>query len=109
MDRKSSRVTSEPDAGEAHTGLRPSQPQRTCIACRVARPKAQLIRLVRGDEGMVRVDRDGHAAGRGAYVCAAAECVEKALQAGRLGHAFKRASRPPQETVTVILASRTRR
>lgn len=52
---------------------------------------------------------DGRAAGRGAYVCATADCVEKALQAGRLGHAFKRASRPPQETARVILASRMRR
>jgi hypothetical protein len=38
-------------------------------------------------------------------MCAAAECVEKALQAGRLGHAFKRPSRPPQESSVVILAS----
>jgi len=73
------------------------------------RAKAELIRLVRGDAGDVRVDRDGRAPGRGAYVCATAECVEKALRAGRLGHAFKRASRPPQESVIVILANRTRR
>ncbi|MGH7400497.1 MAG: YlxR family protein [Candidatus Rokuibacteriota bacterium] len=71
----------------------------------MARPKAELIRLVRGDEGVVRVDREGLAAGRGAYVCAATNCVEKALQAGRLGHAFKRASRPPQETAVDILAN----
>jgi hypothetical protein len=31
--------------------------------------------------------------------------VEKALQAGRLGHAFKQSSRPPQESAVVILAS----
>jgi len=73
------------------------------------RVKAELIRLVRGDAGDVRVDRDGRAPGRGAYVCATVECVEKALQAGRLGHAFRRASRPPQESVSVILANRTRR
>ena len=73
------------------------------------RAKAELIRLVRGAAGEVRVDRDGTAAGRGAYACATVECVEKALQAGRLGHAFKRASRPPQESVIAILANRTRR
>jgi len=55
------------------------------------------------------VDREGRAAGRGAYVCATTECVEKALQAGRLGHAFKGASRPPQEPAVVILASWPRR
>jgi predicted RNA-binding protein YlxR (DUF448 family) len=69
------------------------------------RPQAELIRLVRGETGDVRVDREGIAAGRGAYVCAAVECIEKALQAGRLGHAFKRPSRPPQESPVVILAS----
>jgi predicted RNA-binding protein YlxR (DUF448 family) len=75
----------------------------------VVRAKAELIRLVRDERGVVRVDRDGRAAGRGAYVCATADCMEKALQAGRLGHAFRRASRPPQETAMVILASWTRR
>jgi predicted RNA-binding protein YlxR (DUF448 family) len=69
------------------------------------RPQAELIRLVRSETGDVRVDREGIAAGRGAYVCAAVECMEKALQAGRLGHAFKRPSRPPQESPVVILAS----
>jgi hypothetical protein len=69
------------------------------------RPQGELIRLVRGESGDVRVDREGSAAGRGAYVCAAVECVEKALQAGRLGHAFRKPSRPPQESPVVILAS----
>jgi predicted RNA-binding protein YlxR (DUF448 family) len=69
------------------------------------RPQAELIRLVRGESGDVRVDREGSAAGRGAYVCAVVECVEKALQAGRLGHAFRKPSRPPQESPVVILAS----
>jgi hypothetical protein len=65
-----------------------------------------LIRLVRGESGDVRVDNNqGRAAGRGAYICAAVECVEKALQAGRLGHAFKKPSRPPQESAVAILAS----
>jgi hypothetical protein len=75
----------------------------------VVRAKAEMIRLVRDGSGVVHVDRDGQAAGRGAYVCATADCMEKALQAGRLGHAFRRASRPPQETAMVILASWTRR
>lgn len=75
----------------------------------MVRGQAELIRLVRNEAGVVRVDRDGRAAGRGAYVCATTECVEKALQAGRLGHAFKGASRPPQETAVVILASWPRR
>jgi predicted RNA-binding protein YlxR (DUF448 family) len=73
------------------------------------RAQAELIRLVRDEAGDVRVDRDGRVAGRGAYVCATTGCLEKALQASRLGHAFKRASRSPQESPAAILASRMRR
>lgn len=75
----------------------------------MVRAQAELIRLVRDQAGVVTVDREGRAAGRGAYVCATTECVEKALKAGRLGHAFKGASRPPQEPAVVILASWPRR
>jgi len=64
---------------------------------------------VRDDTGQVRVDHGGIATGRGAYVCAVLECVEKALQAGRLGHAFRQSSRPPQESAVVILTSWTGR
>jgi predicted RNA-binding protein YlxR (DUF448 family) len=82
---------------------------RTCIACRAVRVKAELMRLVRDGEGTVRVDAEGRAAGRGAYVCPTVECLEKALQAGKLGHAFKRATRPPHDSAASILANRTRR
>lgn len=75
----------------------------------MVRAKSELIRLVRDEAGVVTVDREGRAAGRGAYVCATTECVEKAVQAGRLGHAFKGASRPPQEPAVFILASWPRR
>jgi len=43
----------------------------------------------------VIVDERGRAPGRGAYVCRDAECVDKALRAGQLAHAFKRPSEPP--------------
>jgi predicted RNA-binding protein YlxR (DUF448 family) len=71
----------------------------------VTRAKVELIRLVRDPSGAVRVDRDRRAAGRGAYVCPTADCVGRALQAGRLGHAFKRASHSGQEPVADILAN----
>ena len=58
---------------------------------------------MRGGDGLVSVDPDEIVAGRGAYACAAAECLQKAFQPGRLGHAFKRASRAPRESVLVIL------
>ncbi len=49
-------------------------PQRTCVACRTARPKRHLVRIVRLKEGGVAVDRTGRQAGRGAYLCPAQDC-----------------------------------
>ena len=79
-------------------------PERTCIGCRRARPKAELVRLVRAGDGRVAVDRDGCAAGRGAYVCASLECVTKALAKGRLEHAFRRPCTRPAGGAAEMLA-----
>jgi predicted RNA-binding protein YlxR (DUF448 family) len=59
--------------------------------------------------GQVKVNGEGEASGRGAYACTTVDCLGKALQAGRLAHAFKRASKPPQESAAAILASWQRR
>src|SRR5206468_6959010 len=64
-------------------------PRRTCLGCRQARPKGALVRLVRRPDGRVVTDPDGRAVGRGAYVCADAECMERAFNRGRLTHAFR--------------------
>jgi len=66
-----------------------SEPCRTCLGCREARPKGRLVRLVRLRSGTVVVDASARAAGRGAYVCPDAQCVERALIRGRLAHAFR--------------------
>ena len=77
-------------------------PQRTCIACRQKRPKVTLARLVRAADGRVHVDERGEAPGRGAYVCPDPDCVRRAFNAGRLGHAFKRTSEPPASEAAVL-------
>ena len=81
-------------------------PQRTCIGCRQRRPKVALLRLVRGTDGRVRVDDSGWAEGRGAYICLDGNCLGKALNAGRLGHAFKRPCEPPASGAAAILNGR---
>ena len=53
-------------------------PLRTCVACRQEAGKADLIRLVRRQDGQVALDRSGKAAGRGAYLHASSECIELA-------------------------------
>ena len=84
-------------------------PERTCIGCRRARPKAELVRLVRAGDGRVAVDRDGSAAGRGAYVCGSLECVTKAMAKGRLEHAFRRPCTRPAGGAESVLAEAGRR
>jgi uncharacterized protein len=54
------------------------KPQRTCVGCRTVRPKDEMIRLARAGDGVVVVDREARAPGRGAYVCPRAECIERA-------------------------------
>lgn len=65
------------------------EPSRTCLGCREARPKNQLVRLIRLRSGTVVVDAGAQATGRGAYVCPDVECVARTLVRGRLAHAFR--------------------
>ena len=78
-------------------------PTRTCLGCRQRRPKRELVRLVRRADGVVVVG--ARATGRGAYVCAASDCVERALKSGRLAHAFRAACRPDEGLALTVLAA----
>lgn len=62
-------------------------PQRTCVGCRTVQEKRTLIRVVRSPQG-VRVDAEGKAPGRGAYLHNSRACWKMALD-GRLAYALK--------------------
>lgn len=62
-------------------------PQRTCVGCRTVLPKRQLVRIVRGPQGVL-VDPTGKLAGRGAYLHDRRSCWEAGLR-GSLAHALK--------------------
>lgn len=79
------------------------QPQRTCIGCREAKNKRDLIRVVRTPEGPVTVDPTGKANGRGVYVCRKVECLERALTKERLAQALK--VTVPQERIAELRAA----
>ena len=64
-------------------------PQRTCVACRMVRPKRELVRLVYVSGDGVEIDPTGKKAGRGAYLCPTRECWEIGLKSGRLEHALR--------------------
>lgn len=62
-------------------------PIRTCIACRQAKDKRELIRIVRNGD-VIKVDRTGKMNGRGAYVCDNEECMQKIVKNKLLNRAF---------------------
>ena len=64
-------------------------PLRSCIVCRKARDKSELVRVVRTPDGNVVLDATGKAAGRGAYVCADGECMRTAVKKRAFNRAFK--------------------
>lgn len=63
-------------------------PMRTCIACREMKPKKEMLRVVRNADGEIFLDLTGKAAGRGAYVCGAEECMKKLNAKKLLNKAF---------------------
>ena len=64
-------------------------PQRTCIACRQARDKRDLVRLVRIGGGAVVVDLSAKKPGRGAYLCPRKACWGIGLKGNRLEHVLR--------------------
>ena len=69
-------------------------PRRTCVGCRTARAKPELLRIAATSEG-VRVDPDHILPGRGAYVCPDPQCLEAIERTG--GHTLRRALRTARE------------
>ena len=61
---------------------------RTCIACKECKPKKELIRIVKTDEGF-KFDKTGKLNGRGAYICPNADCLGKAIVSKGLERSFK--------------------
>ena len=59
-------------------------PQRQCMGCRERKAKKELIRVVRGTDGVVSLDFSGKLNGRGAYICPDPACLAKAQKAKSL-------------------------
>ena len=64
-------------------------PQRTCIACRQAADKKQLVRYVVAPDGTVLVDYLQRLPGRGAYTCLTTECLVAAVKKNSFQRSFK--------------------
>ena len=77
-----------PRSRPAPTGAAPG-PLRTCLGCRQVRPQAELVRLVRGSDGLVEPDPWRRRGGRGAYLCRSARCLDEAMRRRRWPQAFR--------------------
>ena len=64
-------------------------PQRQCMGCRERKAKRELIRIVRGTDGEVRVDFGGKMNGRGAYICPQMDCLKKAIRSKALDRSLE--------------------
>lgn len=64
-------------------------PMRMCVGCGEMYSKHNLIRIVKTPEGEIKIDPKGKMNGRGAYICANAECLRKAQKSKRLERTFK--------------------
>lgn len=63
-------------------------PLRRCVGCRQMKPKRELIRVARVQEGDISLDLKGKKPGRGAYLCPQLECINKARKSAGLERSF---------------------
>lgn len=66
-------------------------PLRKCTGCQEMKNKKELIRIVKNDANEFSVDFTGKKPGRGAYICASLECLQKASKNKGLERSFKMA------------------
>ena len=60
-----------------------------CVGCRAERPKSEMVRVVRGADGVIAIDSTGRMQGRGAYICHDPECLRAAIKKKALSRALK--------------------
>ena len=66
-------------------------PMRKCVGCQEMKPKKELMRVLRDENGTFSLDITGRKNGRGAYLCLSQECFEKAVKTKGLERSFGQA------------------
>ena len=64
-------------------------PMRKCVGCGEMKPKKELMRILRDQEGEFMTDTTGKKNGRGAYICFSKECFRKAVKNKGLERSFR--------------------
>ena len=80
-----------------------SDPERTCIGCGRRRAQRELVRVSVGADGTLRI---GAGAGRGAYLCPDAACVERAVQSRALPRRLRADVRLPDDLEALVAGGR---
>ncbi|MCY4303966.1 MAG: RNA-binding protein [Aestuariivita sp.] len=81
---------------------RPRTIERRCLVTRETYPKACLIRFVLDPNGHVTPDVVGKLPGRGVYVCACQNLLQKAMSNGLFSWGFKKAAIVPDGLIELI-------
>ena len=63
-------------------------PMRQCVGCGEMKAKKELLRVLKTEDGVL-LDATGKKNGRGAYICANAECLKKARKSKGLERSLK--------------------
>ena len=64
-------------------------PLRQCVGCNQMGNKKEMIRVIKTAEDEIVLDTTGRKNGRGAYVCANLDCLDKALKHKGLERSLK--------------------
>ena len=64
-------------------------PMRQCVGCNEMKPKKELLRVIKTQEGEISLDATGKKNGRGAYICKASDCLKKAIKNKGLERSLK--------------------
>ena len=64
-------------------------PMRQCVGCAAMKSKKELLRIIKTPEEEVILDVTGRKNGRGAYICASLECLQKAQKNKGLERSLK--------------------
>lgn len=64
-------------------------PMRKCVGCGEMKPKKELMRILKTENGEFVVDAAGKKNGRGAYLCRSLSCFQNAVKSRGLERSFK--------------------
>ena len=64
-------------------------PMRKCVGCGEMKPKKELMRILKTENGEFVVDAAGMKNGRGAYLCRSLSCFQNAVKSRGLERSFK--------------------